>query len=172
VGFVVNNGSLLHIGAGSNHLPDWLSSFRETRLDINADCNPDVVASMVDIGEVGTFDVVFCQHALEHLYPHEVGTALNEFYRVLNDGGFALVFVPDLEDARPTDDVLFESDAGSISGLDLYYGFRRALADNPYMAHKTGFVSKTLESALKDAGFKSVAISRLHPYNLMGIGIK
>jgi len=172
VGFVVKNGSLLHIGAGSNPLPDWLNAFRETRLDINADCNPDVVASMIDIGEIGTFDAVLCQHALEHLYPHEVSIALKEFGRVLNKGGFVLIFVPDLEDVQPTDEVLFNSESGDISGIDLYYGFRPALADNPHMAHKTGFVSQSLKSALKDAGFNQIVVTRLSPYNLMGIGVK
>lgn len=172
MGFVVKNGSLLHIGAGSNPLPDWLNAFRETRLDINADCNPDVVASMIDIGEIGTFDAVLCQHALEHLYPHEVSIALKEFGRVLNKGGFVLIFVPDLEDVQPTDEVLFNSESGDISGIDLYYGFRPALADNPHMAHKTGFVSQSLKSALKDAGFNQIVVTRLSPYNLMGIGVK
>lgn len=164
--------TLLHIGAGSNKLPDWLNTFRETRLDINADCKPDVIASMVDIGDIGTFDCVFCQHALEHLYPHEVPIALSEFQRVLNEGGMLILFVPDLEDVKPDDTVLFESDAGNISGLDLYYGFRPALKDNPHMAHKTGFISSTLEKALNDAGFTKVETKRLFPHNLMGIGVK
>jgi hypothetical protein len=40
------------------------------------------------------------------------------------------------------------------------------------MAHKTGFVSQSLEVELKKAGFKQVVITRLAPYNLMGIGVK
>ena len=57
--------SLLHVGCGSDPLPDWLNQFTEVRLDINAACDPDIVASMVDLGDIGEFEALFCQHALE-----------------------------------------------------------------------------------------------------------
>ena len=73
--------SLLHVGCGGGRLPDWLTGFNEIRLDIDDTYNPDIVADMKDMGDIGQFDVVFCQHALEHLYPHEVTQALEEFRR-------------------------------------------------------------------------------------------
>ena len=162
--------TLLHIGCGSDPLPAWLSDFKETRIDINEAVNPDIVASMLDLGEIGVFDVVFCRHALEHLYPHEVPIAIAEFYRVLKQGGHLIVFVPDLQDVQATDDVLFESPAGPISGLDLIYGFREATKTNPYMQHKTGFIKQTLEQAL--SGFSTVRVKRLSAYDMMGVGVK
>jgi ubiquinone/menaquinone biosynthesis C-methylase UbiE len=165
-------GTVLHVGAGSDHLPEWLSDFKETRLDINPDVKPDIVASMTDFGEVGTYDRVFCQHALEHLHDYDVDVALKEFYRVLNDKGGAIVFVPDLEDVKPTREPILNTPSGWMSGLDLIYGFRKATKENPYMKHLTGFTSKTLESALLEAGFQKTETKRLGNYNLMGVGAK
>lgn len=165
-------GSLLHVGCGSDPLPQWACGYAETRLDIVPDYSPDIVADMTAMGDIGRFDAVYCSHALEHLPPHKVGVALREFLRVLNDGGNAIVFVPDLEGVSPTDEVLFESPAGPICGLDLMYGFRPVLAERPHMAHRTGFVASTLEAAFKDAGFSKVAVTRLGMYSLMGVGIK
>lgn len=162
--------TLLHIGCGSDPLPAWLSDFKETRLDINEAVNPDIVASMLDLGDIGTFDAVLCRHALEHLYPHEVEIALAEFHRVLKQGGHLMVFVPDLQDVQATDEVLFESPSGPISGLDLIYGFRPATKANPYMQHKTGFVQETLEKALQ--GFSKVVVNRLSNFDMMGAAIK
>lgn len=163
-------GSLLHVGCGSDPLPDWLHGFTETRLDINPNANPDIVASMLDMGDIGTFDVILCRHALEHLYSHEVTVALEEFKRVLNNGGHLIVFVPDLQDVQATNEVLFMSPSGPITGLDLIYGFREAITTNPHMQHKTGFIKDILEKSLD--GFGEVVVKRLGNYDLMGVGIK
>lgn len=167
-------GALLHVGCGHSALPEWLSvhGFAEVRLDIDPDCEPDIVASMTDLGDIGPFDMVFSHHSLEHLSPHEVPVALGEFRRVLRPGGVALIFVPDLEGVQPTEEVLFVSPAGPIAGLDLFYGLRAALSEHPYMAHRTGFVSQTLGAALESAGFSRVATERLAGHNLMGAGFR
>ncbi len=167
----IQSGRILHVGCGGVELPDWFSKLTEVRLDIDPSMQPDIVASMVDIGEVGHYEALFCSHALEHLYPHEVPVALKEFYRVLEPGGSAVIFVPDLEDVRPTEDILMVSPAGPICGLDMYYGHRPQLIDRPHMAHHCGFVSATLKTALESAGF-TATIKRCHNYNLMGVGQK
>lgn len=134
---------------------------------------PDIVANFTDMGDVGEFEVVYCAHALEHLYPQDVPKALQEFLRVLEPGGRVIVFVPDLEDVRPTDEVLYVSPSGPIAGLDLYYGFRPAVAAGLiHMAHHTGFTSTTLRSALESAGFVNVVTQRLGCHNLLAGGQK
>ena len=139
-------------------------------MDINPDANPDIVASMLDMGDIGQFDAVLCRHALEHLYPHEVEIAVNEFHRVLKTGGHLIVFVPDLQDVQATEEILFESPSGPIAGLDLIFGFRKATITNPYMQHKTGFIDKTLEKALDK--FNTVVVQRMPYHEMMGAAVK
>lgn len=164
--------SLLHVGCGGDPRPEWAKDYIETRLDIDGSCNPDIVASMTDMGDIGTYDAVYCCHALEHLFPHEVETALAEFCRVLNHEGFAMVMVPDLEDVKATDDVILDAPCGPITGLDMIYGKRDVLADKPYMAHKTGFVRETLDHVMQSAGFSKTKTTRLSNYNLLSVGVK
>lgn len=152
-------------------MPPWLHG-EEVRLDIDPAHRPDIVADMRHIGDIGPFDALYCSHALEHLYPHEVRPTLEGFRRVLNDRGHALIIVPDLEDARPTEAPLFNAPAGPITGLDLYYGKRSFIESSPYMAHHTGFVSETLRDALLGAGFSHAETRRLPCFNLFGVAIR
>ena len=166
-------GSLLHVGCGFDSMPEWaVGKYNEVRLDISPDTKPDIVASMVDMGEIGEFDCINCHHALEHLVPHQVPVALSEFKRVLKKNGFAVIAVPDLEDVKATEEVLFEAPCGPIAGLDLIYGYRKALPLQPYMAHRTGFTQKTLNDALVGAGFANVVVQRMPHYNLLAIAAK
>ena len=127
---------------------------------------------MLDMGDIGPFDVVFCQHALEHVSRHEVARALNEFHRVLKPGGHAVVFVPDLEGVAPTYDVVLTAPIGRITGHDLFYGYGPALEKHPHMAHRCGFVAATLEQAMRAAGFVDVKVQRLGEFNMMGAARK
>lgn len=164
--------SVLHVGHGGDALPPWLLPARETTLDIAPECNPDIVASMLDMGDIGKYDVVYTAHTLEHVYPHQVNTALSECLRVLEDGGTFIVFVPNLESVRPTEDVLYHSPAGPVTGLDMIYGARWLIKNMPFMAHHTGFIPETLFAALEAAGFRDVQVKPIGDYNLMGIARK
>ena len=162
--------ALLSVGSGGEPLPDWEArGYTVVRLDIEPATNPDIVASMTDMGPIGPFDAVLCSHSLEHLYPHEVPIALSEFHRVLKPGGCVVVLVPDLEGVSATDDLL--PDGNGLSGLHLYYGAAGLLAEFPYMAHHCGFVADTLGRVMTEVGF-TTQTSRLSQYNLMGFGVK
>lgn len=163
---------VLHVGCGGDTLPPWLLPAEEVRLDIDERHNPDVVGSILDMGDIGGFDAVLASHILEHVYPHEVPVALAECRRVLKDGGALILFVPNLENVRPTEDVLYVSAAGPITGLDMIYGARWLLKDQPYMAHHTGFTPATLRAALQAAGFSRVAVQVVAEWNLMGGALK
>jgi SAM-dependent methyltransferase len=130
------------------------------------------LGSMTNMGDIGPYDAVFCCHALEHLYPHEVTWAINEFYRVLKPGGKVVILVPDLEDVKPTEEALYRSDCGPISGLHLYYGDPTQIHEFPYMAHHCGFVAETLQKAIGLAPFELIETKRLPNYNLLGVGVK
>lgn len=160
--------TVLIAGAGSEGQQwadqDWFP----VRLDIDPRTNPDIVGDMRSLGSIGPFDAVSCNNALEHLYPHEVPRALAEFLRVLRPGGTLIVQVPDLQDVRPTDEVIPEI---GMCGLHLFYGDPERIEDAPYMAHHCGFVESTLRDAMERAGFK-VQMKRLPCHQLMGIGVK
>lgn len=165
--------SVLIAGSGPEPQEEWLArGWHVTTLDIESRNAPDIVADMTAMGDIGSYDAVFCCHALEHLYPHQVYLALCEFKRVLKPGGTAVVIVPDLEDVRPTEEILDIPDCGPICGLHLFYGDHRMIPQYPHMAHHSGFVSTTLSNALKGAGFANVTTERLTHYNLMGAGVK
>ena len=149
--------------------PQWTEQgWSVVRLDIDPRTDPDIVGDMTSLGEVGPFDAIACNNALEHLYPHEVDRALREFHRVLSPGGHVVIQVPDLQDVKPTEELIPEI---GMSGLHLYYGDPARLEEFPYMAHHSGFVEDTLRRVMEMAGFK-VTTKRLPCCQLMGIGEK
>jgi predicted SAM-dependent methyltransferase len=161
---------VLHAGSGGAELPPLFGDCEEVRLDLDPSKNPDIVASILDLGDIGPFDAIYTSHTLEHIYPHEVPIALREFRRVLTDDGYALIFVPDLEGLTLSTEVLYWSPAGPVTSFDMIYGMRKFLATNPdTMAHRTGFTSKMLEEALVEAGFSKVTMSRVKQFNLMAV---
>lgn len=160
---------LLHAGCGRSELPYWFGKVYEFRVDVDPKAISDRVANITDLGEIGQFDILYCSHCVEHLYPQDVRKALAEFHRVLKPDGYAMVIVPDLEGVQATDEKIMDVPGGPLCGLDLIYGCHIDMLMSPYMAHHSGFVSKTLESALREAGFGRVDMKRLPEYNLMAI---
>lgn len=165
---------VLHVGCGPRTAgklpPDFNSDkWREIRLDIDQDAQPDVVASITDMRAIGEGKVtaLWSSHNLEHLHLHEVPTALGEFYRVLKPGGVAMIMVPDLQAASEQvgkgnmEGTLYESPAGSICARDMIFGHSAFVAaGNQFQCHKTGFSQDTLGKALVAAGFKHVTVKR------------
>jgi predicted SAM-dependent methyltransferase len=162
--------TVLHVGCGRQRLDDFLEGYSEVRLDIDPAVEPDIVASLTDLGDIGQFDAVYGSHVLEHLTPGDVQKAVAEFYRVLKPGGLAIMLVPNLENIKPTKEVVYQSPAGPITGLDMFYGMEKLVNENPYMSHKTGFVTETMTEALKI--FDRVEVRALTHYNLLGVGVK
>lgn len=118
------------------------------------------------MGDIGQYEIAYCSHALEHLAPHDIDTALREFHRVLVPSGFLIVVVPNLDNVRPDDTVVYDSPAGPITGLDMFYGKASMVKDNPFMCHKYGFVTKTLQAFLERAGFTVKHLANTN-FNLM-----
>lgn len=162
--------TVLHVGCGNTPMHEFLDGYKEVRLDIDPSVNPDIVASLTDMGDIGPFDAVYGSHVLEHFAPHEVVKVMSECLRVLKPRGMVVIIVPNLEKVRPTREVVYDSPAGPITGLDMFYGKESLVAVNPYMAHKTGFVVETLKEAL--SGFDRSEVRELTDYNLLGIGVK
>ena len=173
---------VLHVGCGPLAAEKLHESFRgndwiEVRLDINPGANPDIVASITDMSVIpsGSFDALYSSHNLEHLAPHELPAALEEFCRVLKPAGFALITLPDLQQAAEyiaagrAEETVFMTNKGPITPLDMLYGFRPFLAANPFMAHRFGYTAATLEKALRDAGFLHVCVDRDGEFNLWAV---
>jgi SAM-dependent methyltransferase len=167
--------TVLHVGCGMadpRKLPPAFfapGAWQEVRLDIDPGVTPDIVATITDMAAVdsGSVDAVWSAHNLEHLFAHEVPLALAEFRRVLRPEGFALITVPDLQRAAELvaqdglDMPAYMSPAGPIAPLDMLFGHGVAIAaGNHFMAHRTGFTARTLEAALRRAGFGIVRVVR------------
>jgi SAM-dependent methyltransferase len=176
--------TILHVGCGG-YAPTKLHpafrtpAWREIRLDIDPAVQPDVTASITDMSPVETasMDAIYSAHNLEHLYPHQVPSALREFRRVLKPGGLALITLPDLQSIAhriveaDALDPAYLSQLGPITPLDMLYGFLPALAaGNLYMAHHTAFTGRTLLAHLAEAGFAySIAQRHISAYSLWAI---
>lgn len=174
--------TFLNVGSGPKatpFLPPWLEGpdWIETRLDIDPNLQPDIVASATEMRMVPdrSFDALWAANIVEHLFAHEVPLALREFARVIKPDGLVQVYVPNLKLAAELivagklEDVACMSDAGPIAPIDIVFGFRRAIAEGRvHMAHKTGFIGPTLERALRSAGFAD-AIVYFVDWDLLGL---
>lgn len=165
--------TILHAGCGKRNLPQHpLFEGKEIRLDIDPDAEPDIVAPIQDLGDIGPFDAVYTSHCLEHVHWDDAEKALREFHRVLNPGGFAMMMVPDLTGIQPTEDEVYKTHSGmSITGLDMFYGYRGYTSGNPYMRHQCGFVPATLKAMMERAGFGHVMTHSVL-WNLIATGVK
>lgn len=160
--------TFLHVGCG--HLDksfclgfesdDW----KEIRLDIDKEVNPDIVGTLTDMNlvETGSVDAVYSSHNIEHIFPHEIPIALKEFYRVLKDDGIVVITCPDIQsvgEALTNDkllDPLYDSPMGAVTPFDILYGHRSTTTDgNIFMAHKSGFTYSNLDKVFYEAGFKA-----------------
>jgi ubiquinone/menaquinone biosynthesis C-methylase UbiE len=163
---------MLHVGCGpraSGLLPKEFTTaqWHEVRLDIDPGVDPDIIGTITDMTGVDqrSVDAIWSSHNLEHVFPHEVPVALREFYRVLKPGGTAHVQVPDLSvPARHImrsgiEEVIYQSDAGPITALDMIYGHNGAIASGKhYMAHRTGFTQKSMKARFVEVGFADVRV--------------
>jgi len=176
---------LLHVGPGTDYKEQTThvfntSNWLETRLDIDPNVDPDILASITDMSDIedNTFDAVFSSHNIEHIYAHDVLKAFNEFIRVLKDDGFLLLTCPDIQkvckligDGR-IGEKLYSAPAGDIYPLDVLYGWRQAIAKgHENMAHKNGFTSQSLIDHLRAVNFKSY-ITAQEGYNLWILAYK
>ena len=161
---------VLNVGGNSKQipLPPQYAEFEHLLLDIDPRGSPDIVcdARKLTTLDAGQFDAIYCSHNLEHYYRHDVQKVLMGFLHVLKADGFVDIRVPDIKEVmRVTvernldiDDILYQSAAGPIMVLDVLYGYSVEIerSGQEFYSHKTGFTQKSLEMALRKAGFSSI----------------
>lgn len=172
---------LLHIGAGKAAKPEYWPDADETRLDVDPDSCPDILAPMTQIPvDDASFDIVYSSHTLEHVYYHEALIALREMHRVLKPGGACVAIVPDVEAVlsvvleRGLYAVLYEVEGVPICAADVLYGHQSsiALGELPAKyAHRFGYTKESLAHAFEVAGFGNVK-SHAEELNVVAIGFK
>ena len=141
-------------------------SWHEIRLDIVADIEPDIVASITDLGVVpdNSVDAVYCSHLLEHLHAHQLALALQECCRVLRPDGFMLIRCPNLKEiARLIMEdqlhaTIYRTNTGiPVTAHDMIYGHTEFIKRGHIeMAHKCGFTPVSIAEMMRHAGFQSV----------------
>jgi predicted SAM-dependent methyltransferase len=176
---------ILHVGCGAPN-PEGLYStfrllgFREVRVDIDPDVEPEIVASISDMPMIAdnSYDAIYSSHNLEHLWPQEIPETLKEFLRVLKPGGVVVATMPDLQEAAEMiakDDpegVAYRAQIGVVQPLDCVYGHRLTFTDKKVFAlHKTGYTATRLKRLFLDAGFVYANAIRGH-FDLWGVARK
>ncbi len=163
---------VLHVGCGQYNPEKLHSTFKggewqEVRFDIEESVKPDIVGDMLDMHVIAenSFDAIFSSHNLEHVYDYQVPTALKEFYRVIKEGGFLLITLPNIQvlgefiTKGNLDAVVYESPAGPITTVDILFGHGPSLKNGfESMAHKTAFTPDRLKTFLLQAGFKNIEL--------------
>jgi len=162
---------LLHVGCGLDTITNITvagfleSNWREIRLDADEGVAPDIVGTMTELPTVpsAAVDAVYSSHGIEHLYWHDVPSALSEFWRVLTNDGFVVITCPDLQTAAQmiAEDRVFETaymtPVGAITPFDMVFSYRPYVKANPeWMSHHCGFTVTTLVAVLREAGFAKV----------------
>lgn len=175
--------SFINAGSGpknNSRYPTFFRTWRQIRVDLDPETKPDVLASIADLSAIpdGSVDAVWSAHCVEHLFAHEVPSALAEFRRVLRRTGFACIVIPDLQAIAEwiaTDrlqETIYQSASGPVTAHDMIWGFGRALAaGNLQMAHRCGFTPTPFMRILTEAGFAEVLLRRKSSLELVALAL-
>ncbi len=163
---------VVNVGCGplsAGDLPEYFADWTKLRVDVDLSVKPDIVADLTDLSPIadGSADAIWASHCIEHLFEHQVPTALAEFRRVLRADGFACIMVPDLQTvanyvaADRMHEPLYDSPAGPVTPHDIVFGFGAAIASGrESMAHRCGFTPTMLQRAFAKMTFGEVLLRR------------
>jgi SAM-dependent methyltransferase len=164
---------LLNVGGGSKQtpIPAKYEGWQHDLLDIQEGPDVDHVSDarlLADRPQIRNYDVVYCAHNLEHYFDHDVPRVLAGMKAALKPGGEVHIIVPnlgqlicDMIDLQlDLEDVLYQSAAGPITPLDVFFGYRKEIEESgqDFYAHKTGFTARRLHKVLERAGFEDVKV--------------
>lgn len=98
----------------------------------------------------GCAEELHAMHAIEHVYAWEAVHLLAEWRRLLKPGGLLVLELPNLEAAARN---LLEGLNDQMSMWPIYGDWNHK---DPYMMHKHGYTSRTIEALLVGGGFTGV----------------
>jgi hypothetical protein len=174
---------VVNLGAGEiggGRLPAFFTGWRQVRVDLDPETQPDLVATMTDLSAIAdeAVDAVWASHCLEHVYAHEVPSCLAEINRILSPRGFLCLRVPDLQTVAGSiaedrmHEVLYQSPRGPVTAHDVVFGFGADVARGRLMmSHRTGFTPTVLSDALKNS-FDSFLVRRTQALELIAVARK
>jgi len=138
-------------------------------LDIDPNYHPDIVADAKDLSmiEDNSVDILFAAHLLEHMgHWYEITGILKEWCRVVKPGGYAEIYMPDLnyiidcyqtgkwkeEVANPN----FNFPHGAGINREKWINFKLYSSANPYDTHLCCLSFDLLKEYALKAGFSRV----------------
>jgi predicted SAM-dependent methyltransferase len=153
---LTGNSKLLHLCCGSHKFKGWINAdfYQGLKFWKRYPGRPDW---MLDIRyalncEDNVWDGIFCEHAMEHLYPVQTLNLLRELYRIMKTKAWVRITVPDLKKyvdyymgSLPHDNFLqWETGCEAI----------RSLTQNWF--HLSVWDINLLSRFLKEAGFSNI----------------
>jgi predicted SAM-dependent methyltransferase len=132
-------------------------------LDIDKKYNPDILADITDISHIpdNYVNCAYTSHMIEHIDYFKVPIVISELLRICKPDGYVRILTPNLqvigEKIASGDllDVVYESNGGPISPIDIIYGHRHSVHRHSvdFMIHRTGFSRKVFEHLAKEHNF-------------------
>ena len=147
---------VLDVGCGESTHADWFADRGEldvVRLDADPDNKPDVVHDITlpfpdDL--VGSFDIVFASHVLEHVPYRQAMTVLRHIKSACKPGGELRIYVPSMEWAAQ--EILSGKETFGLMGL--IWGGQA----DPWDNHYCGFTRRSLANAMMNVGCVDVKV--------------
>ena len=144
----MKNKRFLHIGCGSNILPEPFENLDGRKFDgVQHVCKADDLSKFDD----NTFDLVYASHILEHYPRNDVQKVLREWIRVTKVDGIVRLSVPSFKSAIEIYNLTgkLENVLGPLVGGQTY----------DYEYHYCLFDERTLTSLMKKSG-----LTAIHPW--------
>jgi predicted SAM-dependent methyltransferase len=137
---------LVHIGCGQTDSKEFINV--DARGLAHVHIITDNIASLPQFTD-GSVDLIYMCHILEHIKIADLPDVLVEMKRMLKDGGILRLSVPDF-------DRLVE--VYNASGGDINMIIKQLMGgqDHQYNIHYSVFTRRSLDTILKQAGFRDV----------------
>ena len=135
-------GLKLHLGSGDY----WFDGY--INIDVGVYGGTDMLWDITEglPFQSETVEIIEMYEVLEHLEKDQVSKLLDEFQRLLIDGGMVILSVPDM------DELVAKYPEDKEQVITYIYGY------GGYQSHKWGYSQDTLKKLFEDKGFKEINV--------------